>query len=68
MKRAEFSAICRGVTDGEERYVEDITFHKTGKVLSCQGNRFQVEVKGSRQTWPSEACRERWDIPGGQGG
>jgi hypothetical protein len=66
MTRAEFNALCRGVTEGEERYVEDMTMHKTGKVLSCEGNRFQVELEGDRQTWPSETCRERWDISGGK--
>jgi len=64
MKRPEFKALCRGIKQGEERFVEDETFHKTGKVLGCSGNHFDVETEGEQQSWPSETCRERMDIKG----
>lgn len=65
MQGPEFEALCRGIKQGEERYVEEQTLHATGKVLACQGNTIQVDADGKRQSWPSANCRERWDLQKG---
>jgi hypothetical protein len=62
MRKPEFRALCKGVSDGEERFVEEETLHKIGKVVSCLGNHFQVRIDDKSQSWPSETCRERMDI------
>jgi hypothetical protein len=62
MRKPEFRALCKGVADGEERFVEDLTLHAIGKVTSCSGNHFQVQFDEKSQSWPSETCRERMDI------
>jgi hypothetical protein len=62
MRKPEFRALCKGVVDGEERFVEDLTLHAIGKVTSCSGNHFQVRIDEKSQSWPSETCRERMDI------
>lgn len=60
MTTAEFRAICRGVESGGEHFVEDRTTHMVGKVVSCRGSQFDVDVEQERQSWPSATCREKW--------
>jgi hypothetical protein len=60
MERPEFFALCRGVNGGEARFVEDVSTHRTAKVLSCDGNRLMVEVEDHQESWPSEQCHEKW--------
>ena len=63
MDRPEFIALCKGIEDGEERYVEDRVTHRAGKIIACMNSgHFEVEVEGRKSTWPAASCRERWDL------
>ncbi len=62
MERSEFTALCKGVETGSARFVENRLLHTVGKVIACEGNRFEVEVENRHEQWPSENCREKWEI------
>lgn len=60
MHQPEFAALCKGVSTGSERYVEEALTGSVGKVTACAGNHFEVEVNDRHESWPRESCREKW--------
>jgi hypothetical protein len=58
MRREEFDSLCRAIRSGEEKFVENLDTHYTGKIISCAARRLEVEIAGRRESWPMEACEE----------
>jgi hypothetical protein len=66
MLKAEFDALCRGVAKGDNRIVEEESLNRIGRVEACEGNHLRVETEGAHESWPSEVCRERFDLSLGE--
>jgi len=58
MNQREFSRICRALQMGEDKFLEHLETHYTGRVIACSGERFEVDVAGRRESWAREACEE----------
>lgn len=58
MKRNEYKGMCQLFEDGEMIWVENRTSHLQGRVTGCHDNMIDVDVKGHRETWDSDICRE----------
>ncbi|BCR06993.1 hypothetical protein DESUT3_40620 [Desulfuromonas versatilis] len=51
MKRSDFNRLCSAVLAGEEKFVENLETHETGKVLACRDERLEVLCEGARRSW-----------------
>ncbi len=58
MKNQRFESICRAVQDGQERRIEHMVTHQSGKVIACTGMNFEVETDGRHQNWAMQNCEE----------
>lgn len=62
MDTREFIEFCEASEHGKDRYVRFIGRHEgvanehIGRVVSCDGRRFEVETEDGRHTWPMENC------------
>lgn len=72
METREFIQFCEAAEHGQERYVRHVGRHEgslsrseTGKVLSCDGRRLEVETESGLHNWPMEECEPVVD-PGRQ--
>ncbi len=63
MRRETFVNYCQAVTHGSERYVRNLTSKELGKVVWCEGDRFEVEVNDHREVWFCEDCEEEMVEP-----
>jgi hypothetical protein len=57
MDKPKFSKICREAVAGESRYLENTQTHHAGKLLSCMGEKAEVEIFGKHETWKREDCQ-----------
>lgn len=58
MNKSEFEALCRAVTAGEERYLENVENRHAGKVVACSGEAVEIDIYGKRESWPLDRCAE----------
>ncbi len=58
MEQKEYIECCQSIEEGDEVYLEETGTHKTGRLLYCSGDQFQVETEGKRETWAPERCEE----------
>jgi hypothetical protein len=63
METREFTQFCEAAEHGGERFVRFTTRHEgvarkeqVGRVLRCDGRRFEVETETGRHSWPMESC------------
>lgn len=78
MNTHEFVEFCEAIEHGRERLVRYVGHHeglsvqeKVGRVLSCDGRRFEVETADGRHSWPMERCEtvsegSGMDVSGGE--
>jgi hypothetical protein len=59
MKREEFELLCHAVKSGDAKFVENMKWRYTGKVVACKTDKVEVEAFGHRFGWPVELCREK---------
>lgn len=59
MERKDFEKCCQAIEEGELIFVEDLSSHRSGRLLYCNADGFQVEVNGKRESWPAATCEER---------
>ena len=63
MKREEFELLCHAVKGGDAKFVENMKWRYTGKVIACKTGEVKVEAFGHMFDWPVELCREtRGDV------
>jgi hypothetical protein len=58
MNRSAFEAICRAVTAGEEKYLENVENHHAGRAVACSGETVEIDIFGKRESWPLDRCEE----------
>lgn len=58
MKRIELEGMCELAKDGRLTWVENLDTHDKGRVISCTGDKIEVDVGGRRAEWKATACRE----------
>ncbi|PLX77247.1 MAG: hypothetical protein C0615_05695 [Desulfuromonas sp.] len=51
MKRTEHDRICKMVAEGEKKDLEHHITHRSGKILSCTEDGFEVSVEGEESHW-----------------
>jgi hypothetical protein len=63
MDSREFIHVCEAAEHGRERLIRYISRHEgdpgnaqVGRVVSCDGRRFEVEAENGRHSWPMEWC------------
>lgn len=63
MDTHEFIDFCEAAEHGRERFVRHTGRHhnissegEMGKVIRCDGRRFEVETGSGRHTWAMEEC------------
>ncbi|BCR06104.1 hypothetical protein DESUT3_31730 [Desulfuromonas versatilis] len=59
MERNRYEGICEVASHGEIKWVDNTKTGKSGRVVSCSGEKLQVETEGHRERWDSDQCRER---------
>lgn len=58
MRRTEFEGMCELIKDGRLTWVENVSTHKNGRVVSCGSDSMEVEVDGKRENWSARECQE----------
>lgn len=58
MNRPKFSRICRAAMAGKDRYLENTESGHAGRLLSCSGDKAEVEFAGQQETWSRGNCEE----------
>lgn len=58
MTTEEFKAICAAALAGEEKFVENLDTHYTGRIVSCSTDRLEVDIVGRRESWAMARCEE----------
>lgn len=58
MTREEFDKLCAAVKSGQEKFVENLDSHYTGKIVACSTDRVEVDISGQRESWAIENCVE----------
>jgi hypothetical protein len=58
MNRPKFTKICRSAMAGDERYLENTESSLAGKLLSCSGDKAEVDILGKHETWSRSDCEE----------
>ena len=58
MKKKELEKLCSAVKAGEEKFVENLETHYTGRIIHCSTDRIHVDISGRRESWPMESCQE----------
>lgn len=63
MDSREFIQFCEAAEHGGERFVRLVDraqaiagSEQIGRVLTCNGRRFEVETTDGRHSWPMERC------------
>lgn len=59
MKRDRFEGICAVASEGKVKWVDNLTTHQAGRVVSCASGKFEIESEGHRRKWDPEVCEER---------
>ena len=62
MTRENFEGICQVASSGKVKWVDNLGKHKSGRVIACSPERFEVEVRGKEhkhEEWQPEVCKER---------
>jgi len=58
MNKPKFSRICRAAMAGEERFLEHTATGHAGRLLSCLGEKAEVDLAGQHATWSRSDCEE----------
>jgi hypothetical protein len=58
MNKPKFSKVCRAAMAGEERLLENTGTGHAGRLLSCLGEKAEVELAGQHETWTRSDCEE----------
>jgi hypothetical protein len=58
MKRTDFEGMCELAQEGRLTWVENKGSHEKGRVVSCSGEKIEVETSGHRETWNLRDCQE----------
>ncbi len=58
MEFTEYVKCCQSIEEGDEIYLQDLGSHRTGRLLFCSADQFQVESHGKRESWTPERCEE----------
>jgi hypothetical protein len=58
MNRPKFTQICRSAMAGEDRYLENSETSLAGKLLSCSGDKAEVNILGKHEIWSRSDCEE----------
>jgi len=58
MNKPKFSRICRAAMAGEDRYLEKTETGDAGRIISCLGEKAEVELAGRQETWSRSDCEE----------
>jgi hypothetical protein len=58
MEPNEYVKCCQAIEEGDEILLEEVGSHRTGRLLYCSGDQFQVESEGKREVWAPERTEE----------
>lgn len=63
MRRESYEKICDAARSGVKRFVENMESHERGRIVSCKGDGFDVDIYGKRDFWSKEECEENQEYP-----
>lgn len=58
MNRPKFTKICRAAMAGEARFLKNTENNHSAKLISCLGDKAEVEISGQHETWSRSDCQE----------
>ncbi len=58
MKRTDYDGMCELASEGRLTWLENTLSHEKGRVISCEGDRIEVDVAGRQEEWSLRDCKE----------
>jgi len=58
MDRPKFTKICRAAMTGDDKYLKNTASNRSARLISCLGDKAEVEICGRHETWARSDCQE----------